>query len=906
MQDNDSVFSDSSQDDSCSQDSQNNLIDDPMNFFKKCASFKEDTGQNIKKDKLRNDTKRSTFHHQFDTLKFDNPSTPVSANNARRYQGNDALVKNIEDERNLALAGKYSMFEKDKDMTYKITDQKDFMHNNMIPHFKRGFGKGNAYNSPINKSLNNFKQRKLETFTGSINNANWKPRSEQKPLFNPMIGLTNIYGMPNFTDQYRSRYVPKKERQGEKPFQPIRVTPGLGLNYNEVSKQGFHDTYRVMPKTTNQLRTLNNPKISYSKHVNYGMKGEKRGVVAGFKKNLPETFFENSTADLQKSIGYHKAPTVYKNYDAPPTNRSQTSSMTYNHAKSQYNLPTPGQLQGKHRAQTKIATFNDPTRNITNTHQKNTSLTQNTYNAAPTMRSMTGDNVYLNPGNYHEGNKTQAYNRDNLVPNATMRQLTQDKTYINPGNLHEGNKSQGYNRNNLVPNATMRQLTQDKTYLAPSNLHEGNKSQGYNRANLKPATTMRQLTQDKTYLAPSNLHEGNKSQGYNRANLKPATTMRQLTQDKTYLNPSNLHEGNKSQGYNRNNLKPATTMRQLTQDKTYLAPSNLHEGNKSQGYNRANLKPATTLRQLTQDKTYLAPSNLHEGNKSQGYNRANLKPATTMRQLTQDKTYLNPSNLHEGNKSQGYNRANLKPATTLRQLTQDKTYLAPSNLHEGNKSQGYNRANLKPATTLRQLTQNKTYLNPSKQHDATRGAYKTDQNNTQVKTTLKQTTQNKTYLNPSKQHEATRGAYKTDQDNTQAKTTLKQTTQNKTYLNPANRQDTDKQRTRDDAYNGRVNVGKDLLTIVRDGGAPTPSNYTKIPTYGHTSYHLKDPIQTNRDIYGDLHQENTYKALPSKISRHANIFPNHNDMINENIINNLQGNPYINNVVHVSDTESMK
>ena len=801
MQDNDSVFSDSSQDDSCSQDSQNNLIDDPMNFFKKCASFKEDTGQNIKKDKLRNDTKRSTFHHQFDTLKFDNPSTPVSANNARRYQGNDALVKNIEDERNLALAGKYSMFEKDKDMTYKITDQKDFMHNNMIPHFKRGFGKGNAYNSPINKSLNNFKQRKLETFTGSINNANWKPRSEQKPLFNPMIGLTNIYGMPNFTDQYRSRYVPKKERQGEKPFQPIRVTPGLGLNYNEVSKQGFHDTYRVMPKTTNQLRTLNNPKISYSKHVNYGMKGEKRGVVAGFKKNLPETFFENSTADLQKSIGYHKAPTVYKNYDAPPTNRSQTSSMTYNHAKSQYNLPTPGQLQGKHRAQTKIATFNDPTRNITNTHQKNTSLTQNTYNAAPTMRSMTGDNVYLNPGNYHEGNKTQAYNRDNLVPNATMRQLTQDKTYINPGNLHEGNKSQGYNRNNLVPNATMRQLTQDKTYLAPSNLHEGNKSQGYNRANLKPATTMRQLTQDKTYLAPSNLHEGNKSQGYNRANLKPATTMRQLTQDKTYLNPSNLHEGNKSQGYN---------------------------------------------------------------------------------------------------------RANLKPATTLRQLTQDKTYLAPSNLHEGNKSQGYNRANLKPATTLRQLTQNKTYLNPSKQHDATRGAYKTDQNNTQVKTTLKQTTQNKTYLNPSKQHEATRGAYKTDQDNTQAKTTLKQTTQNKTYLNPANRQDTDKQRTRDDAYNGRVNVGKDLLTIVRDGGAPTPSNYTKIPTYGHTSYHLKDPIQTNRDIYGDLHQENTYKALPSKISRHANIFPNHNDMINENIINNLQGNPYINNVVHVSDTESMK
>ena len=83
------------------------------------------------------------------------------------------------------------------------------------------------------------KTRKVELFTGSADNLQYKPKTERKPLFNPLIGLTNIYGMPNFSDFAGARFIPGKERKNEKPFQEQKVTPGLGLGYNEVSTHGY-------------------------------------------------------------------------------------------------------------------------------------------------------------------------------------------------------------------------------------------------------------------------------------------------------------------------------------------------------------------------------------------------------------------------------------------------------------------------------------------------------------------------------------------------------------------------------------------------------------------------------------------------------------------------------------------
>ena len=62
----------------------------------------------------------------------------------------------------------------------------------------------------------NITTRKMDQFTGSLNNENYRPKTERRPLFNPTVGLTNIYGNPIRTPDYDGRYVPSKERRNEK------------------------------------------------------------------------------------------------------------------------------------------------------------------------------------------------------------------------------------------------------------------------------------------------------------------------------------------------------------------------------------------------------------------------------------------------------------------------------------------------------------------------------------------------------------------------------------------------------------------------------------------------------------------------------------------------------------------
>ena len=68
------------------------------------------------------------------------------------------------------------------------------------------------------EDLESIKQ-KLELFTGSSNNPNWRPKVERAPLFSPLIGASNLYGDPVRTDEYKARYFPGNEKRNELPFQ---------------------------------------------------------------------------------------------------------------------------------------------------------------------------------------------------------------------------------------------------------------------------------------------------------------------------------------------------------------------------------------------------------------------------------------------------------------------------------------------------------------------------------------------------------------------------------------------------------------------------------------------------------------------------------------------------------------
>nr|QBK88366.1 MAG: uncharacterized protein LCMiAC01_00300 [Mimivirus LCMiAC01] len=900
--DDDSVFSDMSTIASC-RSGCSSVGGDPTAFYKRSLRFND----NKKFERKIDEEHGPGFLSQFRKPRFDNPSGPVSRNNVSAQIGGSDIRK-IELERKIALDGEYSKFSKNEDMTYGIVKKENFVHNNMVPNFKRGIGKGYGPNSRMQEQLNSINQRKMDRFSGSIKNIEYRPKTERKPLFNPHVGLTWIYGMPNFTDYYENRFIPGRERRNEKLHQPVRITPGLNLGYNEISKQGFHDRYRTLPKDVDALRTANNPKITYGRPIIPGMKGDRRSIVGSMMKRRPERWREYDPRDLltQKGGSYFKGPAIYGNFSVPHTNRQQTTKAWGGPAFfANKSVHTQQSLYPKVKISHKENFHMDVPRNITgHEYQKNTSLTANTYYAKPTHRQLTQKKTYLHNPKLHEGFKGgyQAQH-GGTIAKPTLRQLTQKVTHLRNHQLHEGFKG-GYHAQQAgtIAQPTLRQLTQNVTHLRNHRLHEGQKG-GYHaqQAGTIARPTLRQLTQNVTHLRNHRLHEGQKG-GYHaqQAGTIAPQTLRQLTQNVTYLRNHKLHEGQKG-GYHAQQAGTIAppTLRQLTQNVTHLRNHRLHEGQKG-GYHaqQAGTIAKPTLRQLTQNVTHLRNHSLHEGQKG-GYHAAQagtIAPAT-IRQQTQNVTQLNQPILHEGFKG-GYHAAQagtIAPAT-IRQQTQNTSQLNHPTLHEGQKG-GYHAAQagtFAPAT-IRQQTQNTAQLNPAAHHQGQRGGYHAAQAGTFAPATIRQQTQNTAQLNPAAQHEGQKGGYHAAQAGTIAPATIRQQTQNTAQLNPAIHHEGQKQRRRADARNSLINISKDMVTVKRDGGYPTTSNYDKGPTYEHTMVQLCDPIQVNRDIYGGMYGQRPLQCIPTMYTRQSNILPQHSWRFDTCVTESLKTNPFINN-----------
>jgi hypothetical protein len=1048
--DNDSAFSDSMSQLSFDHKSMDTINADPTSLFKKSNLLSDNRVHEREFNrKIKSTTNGPGFLSQFEELSYNNPSDPVSANNVHHQSGDHSDVAKLETERNLALDGNFSSFVENNDMTYGVVNDNNFSHNNMVPNFKRGAGKGYGPDSVFQKKLDDVNQRKMERFSGSTKNVEYRPKTERKPLFNPHVGLTNIYGMPNFTDYHQSRYIPGRERRNEKIHQEVKVTPGLNLNYNEISTQGFHDTFRALPKTVDELRVASDPKISYGNVVIPGMKSVKRPIIPNVAKRSPATFKENDPRDFVKSMSYYRAPAVYGNFDAPATNRQMTTKEWFSAAGADATFHKPDSMREKVKISHKENFKSAAPRNTTGVESKKaTTSTANTYFLEPTnrqttenrtyqqpagpgyqkghafdmqtnapdqtLRDLTQDNTYQQPAG-PEFQKGHAFDMKTNVPDSTLRDLTQDNTYQQPAGP-EYQKGHAFDMQTNVPDQTLRDLTQNRTYQQPSTLHEGMKG-GYqsehfgtiapttlrqttqNNTYQQPSgfnegqkggyhaqqsgtiapTTMRQITQNNTYQQPSGFNEGQKG-GYhaqqsgtiaptttrqttqNNTYQQPSgfndgqkggyhaeqsgtiapTTMRQTTQNNTYQQPSGFNDGQKG-GYHaeqsgtiahttmrqttQNNTyqQPSgfndgqkggyhaeqsgtiapTTMRQMTQNNTYQQPSGFNDGQKG-GYHaeQSGTIAPTTLRQMTQNNTYQQPSGFNDGQKG-GYHaeQSGTIAPTTLRQLTQNNTYQQPSGFNDGQKG-GYHaeQSGTIAPTTLRQLTQDKTYQGPVIQHEGQKG-GYHAAQSGTVapTTLRQLTQDKTYQGPVIHHGGQKGGYHAAQAGTVAPTTLRQLTQDKTYQGPLVHHGKTKGGYHVEHQNTIAPTTLRQLTQNNTYQGPLTHHEGQKTRGRSDAANSLVNIQKEATNIVRDGGQPVTSNYPKGPNYEGTMTQMCEPIQLNRELYGDMSGQRPLQCLPTMHTRVANVFPHITaDRIDTCITQNLATNPFINNTQHKS------
>jgi len=195
-------------------------------------------------------------------------------------------------------------------MSGDYLDSKQFKHNNMVP-FNGGKIKGNTYHANIAESV-------LDNMIGSGSQVIKK--IEQAPLFKPEENVSWAYGTPNNTAFYLSRENPAMRNNNVKPFDTVRVGPGLDKGYSSNGTGGYNSGMEArdkwLPYTVDQLRVDTNPKLEYmlTNHegpANSNIKEPGNINTQGrVEKYRPDTYFINSQDRWLTTTGAEKGETL--------------------------------------------------------------------------------------------------------------------------------------------------------------------------------------------------------------------------------------------------------------------------------------------------------------------------------------------------------------------------------------------------------------------------------------------------------------------------------------------------------------------------------------------------------------------------------------------------------------------
>lgn len=539
----------------------------------------------------------NNFLSQFSPLKFDNKSGPVSKNSA----SNANTVARFELERTMAVQNNYSDFNSNNMDYNAINDPSKFASNNR-PFFKTNGqngmdGQGEEHRNEVN-------QRKMELFSGSSNNLGYRPHIERTPLFNPVIGNTNIYGSPVMTDFYEKRYEPSRERRNELPFQQVKVTPGLGLGANENNKQGYQEMYRTMPKTVDELRTANKPKISYTAPVVRGIMGHKGKVIAKSFKHRPNTFREYGLEWLIPGVSDVKAQKIEGEIDPnnlATINRGMSNNDYIGPAKSNIEKNTPEALKPKLHESSKENYLQAEPRNLAIVDGQKARGFDNTYDNKLTDRVM--HNNYLGPAGNHNQDKNTAYNY-NDAPN-----LTNVEMFINTdrvGNM-SGNvdKIKAYNLQDM-PDNTMRDIHNKFERAGQVGNGQFTNPTLYNLGDVQD-NTMRTIHNKLERAGQIGNGQFNNPKLYNFEDVQD-NTMRTIHNKLDRAGQMGNGQYNKNYAFDFVNNIQDNTMRNIHDKLDRAGQMGNGQFNKNYAFDFVNNIPNNTLREMQIKQNYIAPS----------------------------------------------------------------------------------------------------------------------------------------------------------------------------------------------------------------------------------------------------------------------------------------------------------
>jgi len=191
-----------------------------------------------------------------------------------------------------------------------------------------------------------------------------KQKKAVKPLFKPTSELTNVQGSAIYNSDIKHRLNTSRYITGERPFEQIQVGPGLNKGYVSKGSGGFqqNDTRDyVMPKSIDDLRTLNNPKLTYKGRTLAPKKSiDKRSKMGIMFKNRPEKSFKKKHKDLFVTTGAIKRESGRSTILIKNTNRKISKSIMGNPNKNigEYNKDS------KYKVSKKLSYCNNIARNF--------------------------------------------------------------------------------------------------------------------------------------------------------------------------------------------------------------------------------------------------------------------------------------------------------------------------------------------------------------------------------------------------------------------------------------------------------------------------------------------------------------------------------------------------------------
>lgn len=185
-----------------------------------------------------------------------------------------------------------------------VHSQDEKGHNNQVPFF--GARVTQSMYSGATDSV-------LDHHTGA--GKEYFQKREVLSFFDAKPGTGNPFGNQVETEFLQSRMVSGQNMKNVFPIEQVQVGPGANDGYTNIPKGGFQqDQLRdfELPKTTDELRVVTKPKLSYEPPMIQGANAiTLPGIQAEVKKNRPDKFALLGMDRVNTAVGAQTAPAIY-------------------------------------------------------------------------------------------------------------------------------------------------------------------------------------------------------------------------------------------------------------------------------------------------------------------------------------------------------------------------------------------------------------------------------------------------------------------------------------------------------------------------------------------------------------------------------------------------------------------